>query len=103
MAYEPVLWGVAGAATATLAGIWPVRKFIQVIEAKTEMQAGSPGKLRALRGWSFIALWGLLTWYAGTVIGDWGASGDLEGALERAVLRARLIIELLALIMAADQ
>ena len=37
-----------------------------------------------------------------TIIGDWGVSGDLQGAVDRPSLRLRIIIEIAAEIADSD-
>ena len=56
-----------------------VKKLIRVHEAKHELKRGSAGFLRSVSGWSMIALWLMAVWFLATIIGDWGATGDLDG------------------------
>lgn len=81
---------------ATLLGFAPVRKLIQVQEAKHELKHGSAGFIRTTSGWFVIVLWLAFTWFGGTVLGDWWASGDLEGAIDRGWLRLQILLEILA-------
>lgn len=99
---EPYVLAAVLVAGLAVVGILPTRKLFQLLEARSEMQARSPSLLRALRGWSFIAVWAVLTWYAGSVTGDWARSGDLDGALDRAGQRAEFILQIVVLIMEAD-
>ncbi len=80
----------------TLIGIWPMRKLIVVTEAKHELKHGSAGFLRSVGGWAVIAFWLMAVWFFATIIGDWGATGDLEGALARAELRLYVLLEIAA-------
>ncbi|MCV3270952.1 hypothetical protein [Roseobacter sinensis] len=89
-------------AGATWLGISPVRRLIRIYEAKHELKHGSAGWLRSLSGWSLIALWLLATWFVATIIGDWGATGDLPGAMDRSWLRLRIILEILIAILESD-
>lgn len=98
----PWIWGLLALVAATALGAGPVRKFIEVREAQTELRRGSAGAARTVRGWSLIAVWAVATWFAGTFVGDWGATGDLDGATERAMVRLEWIVLILALIMEAD-
>ena len=77
-------------------GLPPVRKIIAVREAKHELREGSASFLRGIGGWSIIAFWIAALWFGGTIIGDWGATGDLEGAIDRSWLRLRILLEILA-------
>jgi len=83
-------------ALGTAIGIAPVRKLITVRETKHEMRQGSAGFLRGMAGWIVIALWIAAVWFFGTIIGDWAATGDLAGAVERAQLRLWILLELLS-------
>lgn len=98
----PVLAALALVACATAAGIPSVRKLITVYEAKHELRQGSAGWFRSIGGWSIIALWLMSTWFVATVIGDWGATGDLEGAIDRSWLRLRVLLEIAIALMQSD-
>lgn len=91
--YIAALW-VLG--LGTLIGIGPTRKLIAVREAKHELKQGSAGFLRGIAGWIVIALWLGAVWFFGTIIGDWAATGDLEGAIQRAELRLVVLLEILS-------
>lgn len=81
---------------STALGILPVKKLIQVREAKHELKHGSAGFIRTTSGWIVIAIWLALTWFFATILGDWWAFGDLQGAIDRAWLRLQILLELLA-------
>lgn len=81
---------------SSLVGIPMIRKLILVHEARHELRQGSAGFLRTMAGWGMILVWLLLTWFAATVLGDWGVTGDLEGAIDRSWLRLRIVLEILA-------
>ncbi|MEL6608392.1 MAG: hypothetical protein AAFO93_05725 [Pseudomonadota bacterium] len=83
-------------AFATVLGIAPTRKLIEIQEAKHELKQGSAGWLRTLAGWSLVIFWLAAVWFAGTVIGDWGRSGDIDFAMGRAMQRLAILIEILA-------
>ena len=89
-------------AVSTLVGILPARKLIMVYEAKHELKRGSAGFLRTMAGWSVIAVWLLITWFLATIIGDWNASGDLDGAIARGWVRFQVIMEILIAILESD-
>lgn len=89
-------------AASALAGVYPVRKLIQVREAKHELKHGSAGFLRTISGWSVIAIWLMAAWFFATIIGDWGATGDLSGAIDRGWLRLRILIEIAIALMESD-
>ena len=98
----PALAAFALIAFGTLAGIPAVKKLITVYEAKHELKQGSTGWLRSIGGWSIIAFWLMSTWFMATIIGDWGATGDLKGAVERSWLRLRILLEIAIALMDSD-
>ncbi|WP_299148278.1 hypothetical protein [uncultured Tateyamaria sp.] len=98
----PALAALALIAVATLVGIPTVRKLITVYEAKHELRQGSAGWFRSIGGWSIIAFWLMSTWFIATIIGDWGVSGDLEGAIDRSWLRLRILLEIAVALMESD-
>jgi len=83
-------------AVSTVLGLRPMRKLIEVKEAKHELKHGSAGFIRTTSGWFIIALWLAFTWFVATITGDWWATGDLEGAIGRAWLRLQILLEILA-------
>lgn len=83
-------------ATAAIIGLAPVKKLIQVREAKHELKHGSAGFIRTTSGWIIIALWLAFTWFIATILGDWWAFGDLERAIDRGWLRLQILLEILA-------
>ena len=87
----PVLWFLT-----TLLGVAQVKKLIQVHEGKRELKHGSAGLIRTMSGWVMIVLWGLATWFLATILGDWGTTGDLQGAIARSMNRLRILLEILA-------
>ena len=98
----PILATLILLGCATAAGIGTVKKLITVYEAKHELKQGSTGWLRSIGGWSIVAFWLMTTWFIATIIGDWGANGDLEGAIDRSWLRLRVLLEIAVAIMEAD-
>ncbi len=92
----PYIFGLILLAAATLVGIFPVTKLIQIYEGKHELKQGSSGWLRTVSGWSIIAFWIMTTWFLATILGDWSSSGDLEGAINRSWLRLRILLEIAA-------
>ena len=99
---HPIFAGLAIFAGASLVGYWPVMKLIQVYEAKHELKRGSAGFIRSISGWSVIAVWLLLTWFCATIVGDWGSTGDLDGAIARGWIRLQIVLEILAAILESD-
>ncbi|MGH1578360.1 hypothetical protein [Planktotalea sp.] len=91
--YIALLCLVLGAASL---GIYPVKKLIQVKEAKHELKHGSAGFLRTMSGWIIIALWIAAVWFFATIIGDWWAFGNLEQAIARSFHRLELLLHILA-------
>ncbi len=89
-------------ATSTAFGVPMVKKLIEVYEAKHELKRGSAGFLRTISGWSMIAMWLLAVWFLSTIIGDWGATGDLDGAIARSWLRLQIVLEIAAAVMDSD-
>lgn len=98
----PAFFALALLALSALIGMIPVKKLIQVREAKHELKQGSAGFLRTISGWTVIAFWLMGTWFFATIIGDWGATGDLEGAIARAWLRLRILLEIAAALAESD-
>lgn len=98
----PVLAGLALFATSTAIGVGMVKKLIQVREAQHELKRGSAGFLRSISGWSMIALWVLSVWFFSTIIGDWGVTGDFDGAMARSWLRLQIVLEIAAAVMDSD-
>ena len=98
----PALAALLLLACATALGVPAMRKMIVVYEAKHELKHGSAGWLRSIRGWSLVAFWLMTTWFIATIIGDWGVTGDLEGAIDRGWLRLRLLLEIALAIMESD-
>ena len=92
----PLLVAAVILGISALIGLRPVRKLIEVREAKHELKHGSAGFIRTTSGWFVIVLWLAFTWFFATVTGDWWATGDLEGAIERGWLRLRILLEILA-------
>lgn len=93
---SPVIAALALIAGSAVLGIFPVKKLIQVREAKHELKHGSAGFIRTTSGWIIIAIWLALTWFAATILGDWSVTGDLAGAIDRGWLRLQIILEILA-------
>lgn len=81
---------------ATALGAYPIKKLIDVKEAKHELKHGSAGFIRAISGWTIIAIWLCATWFFATITGDWWATGDLAGAIQRSGRRLELILHILA-------
>ena len=98
----PALAGLALVVCATAIGIPMIRKLVMVHEARHELRHGSAGFLRNLAGWSVIGFWLLATWFAATIIGDWGQTGDLDGAIARSWLRLQIVLEIVAALAQAD-
>jgi len=94
-ALGPVLATVSVIFIAASLGIYPIKKLIQVREAKHELKHGSAGFFRTMSGWIVIAIWVAATWFVATIIGDWWATGDLNGAIARSWLRLELILRIL--------
>ena len=92
----PILATLALMITATVVGVPAVVKLIKVREAKHELKHGSAGFIRSVAGWAMIAFWLMATWFVATIIGDWGVSGDLDGAIDRSWLRLRILLEIAA-------
>ena len=90
----PFTIGLALLGVSTLLGILPVRKLIEIREARHELRRGSSGFLVTVSGWAFIAFWIMAVWFGATVLGDWATHGDLAAALDRAALRLRILLEL---------
>ena len=77
-------------------GFRPVKKLIQIREAKHELKHGYAGFIRSTSGWFVIALWLAFTWFVATILGDWWATGDLQRAIDRGWLRLQNLLKILA-------
>ena len=91
----PILSTLLIVGIASLVGVQPIKKLIQVNEAKHELKHGSAGFLRTMSGWIIIVVWLMATWFFATITGDWWATGDLEGAIERGWYRLELLLIML--------
>ncbi|MEO1640715.1 MAG: hypothetical protein AAFU41_15850 [Pseudomonadota bacterium] len=92
----PYLYALGLLGMTTLLGIMPVRKLIEVREARHELKQGSAGFLRTVSGWSIILFWIAGTWFCATILGDWATYGDLDAAIDRGLIRLRILLEILA-------
>ncbi|MEO9682467.1 MAG: hypothetical protein ABJR46_18630 [Tateyamaria sp.] len=100
--FAPFLAALALAGVSTLVGMSSVKKLITVYEAKHELKQGSAGWIRSIAGWSMIAFWLMTTWFLATIIGDWGVTGDLDGAINRSWLRLRVLLEIASALASSD-
>ncbi|ASP21949.1 hypothetical protein ANTHELSMS3_03313 [Antarctobacter heliothermus] len=100
--FGPLLAALALFATATAFGMGVMRKLVQVHEARHELKQGSAGFLRTIAGWSMIGFWAMATWFFATIIGDWGVSGDLGGAVARSWLRLEILLHIASALSEAD-
>jgi hypothetical protein len=98
----PLLATLVLMAVSTLIGMFQVVKIIQIREAKHELKHGSAGFIRGIAGWSIVVIWLMAVWFCATVIGDWGATGDLEGAIERGWIRLEILLEIAAALLESD-
>ena len=89
-------------ALSTVLGMAQVAKIIKVYEARHELKHGSAGFIRSISGWSLVAFWAMAVWFVATVIGDWWVSDDLAGAMYRAWLRLRILLEIAAALGDSD-
>ncbi len=101
-AIGPLLSGLLLFAFATASGAGVIRKMVEVHEARHELKRGSAGFLRTIAGWSMIGFWGMAVWFAATIIGDWGASGDLGGAVARSWLRLEILLHIASALSDSD-
>jgi hypothetical protein len=99
----PILLSIAILFVAmTAAGVYPVLRLIRIHEAQHELKQGSASFLRSLAGWSIIAVWIGAAWFFATIIGDWAVTDDLAGAIDRAMVRLYVLLEILAMLAASD-
>ncbi|MFK7937829.1 MAG: hypothetical protein AB8B82_00500 [Roseovarius sp.] len=98
----PLIATLALFALSTALGMAQVAKLIKIHEAKHELKHGSAGFIRSIAGWSLIAFWVMGVWFLATIIGDWGTTGDLAGAVDRAWLRLRILLEIAAALAESD-
>ncbi|MFN3209575.1 MAG: hypothetical protein ACE369_11360 [Roseovarius sp.] len=89
-------------ALATMLGMAQVARIIKVYEARHELKHGSAGFIRSVSGWSLVVFWAMAVWFVATVIGDWWATEDLAGAVDRAWLRLRILLEIAAALGDSD-
>ncbi len=89
-------------ALSTLIGMSQVVKVIKIHEAKHELKHGSAGFIRSIAGWSLVAFWLMGVWFLSTIIGDWAATDDLAGAIDRGWLRLRILLEIAAALAESD-
>lgn len=102
LSISPLLAAFALFIVSTAIGVLPMRKMIEVREARHELRRGSASQIRGVAGWAVIAFWLMAVWFFATIIGDWGATGDLEGALERSYVRLRILLEIAAALGDSD-
>ncbi|WP_299030028.1 hypothetical protein [uncultured Sulfitobacter sp.] len=100
--YAPTLAALALFVVSAVIGILPMRKLIEVREAQHELRIGSASRISRMGGWAIIAFWLMAVWFFATIIGDWGATGDLDGAMDRAWLRLRILLEIAAALGDSD-
>lgn len=100
--FGPLLSMLLLFAVSTVVGMTQVAKVIKVYEAKHELKQGSAGFIRSISGWSLIVIWLGVVWFVATILGDWWVSDDLAGALARAELRFRILLEILAAVAESD-
>lgn len=81
---------------STFLGLIPVHRMIQRREAQHELRWGSASYFRRMGGLFLVFLWIITITFLSTVIGDWGATGDLDAALARAGRRIGLLIRFAA-------
>lgn len=91
----PILATLLIIGIGSVIGIHPIKKLIQVGEAKHELKQGSAGFLRTMSGWFIIVIWMAAIWFCATITGDWWATGDLGGAIERGWYRLELLLIIL--------
>lgn len=94
--FMPVLAALILLIFSTVAGLRYSRKLIEIYEAKHELKHGSAGFIRTTSGWIAIVLWLAVTWFLATILGDWWATGDVAGAIDRAWFRLAVLLEILA-------
>ena len=95
-ALGPILAAILFIGIGASLGMYPVQKLIQIQEAKHELKQGSASFFRTTAGWMVIMLWLAAIWFVMTITGDWWATGDLDGAIERSGRRLQLLLRILA-------
>ena len=99
---SPWVFGLILFLSASLIGVWPIRKLIQMREANHELKRDSAGFLRTIGGWSFVAFWVMAVWFCSTIIGDWAYNGDLDAAYQRSLNRLELLLRLAQMLAESD-
>lgn len=102
MSFEPLVATAALFALATVLGVVPVRRLIEIHEARHELRRGSVGFIRTVSGWTIIVFWLMATWFFATILGDWAHTGDFQGAVDRSWLRLRVLLEIAAALADSD-
>lgn len=80
-AFLPYLSVIVLFAAATIFGMQPIHKIIEMREARHELKQGSAGWIRSLSGWSFVAFWIVGTGAFAGFLADWAQKGDLSMAI----------------------
>lgn len=78
---------------STYLGLIPVHRMIQRREAQHELRWGY---VRRMGGLFIIFVWVITVIFLSMIIGDWGVTGDLDAALNRAGLRIGLLNKMAA-------
>jgi len=102
MSIEPFIAGLVLWGASTFVGILPVIKLINMYEAKHELRLGSAGFIRSVSGWAIIAFWLMAAWFVATILGDWATTEDLSGAIDRSLLRLRILLEIAMALAESD-
>ena len=81
---------------STYLGLIPVHRLIRRREAQHELRRGSASYFRRMGGLVVLCVWVITVFFFSTVIGDWGVTGDLDAAMERAGRRIGLLLRFIA-------
>lgn len=94
--FAPIFATLVLICVGTAVGAYPIKKLIQIKEAKHELKHGSPGFFRTMKGWVVIAIWAFAIWFFATITGDWWVTGDLDGAIARSGRRLEILLNILS-------
>ena len=87
---------------SALIGLPMVKKLIDVKEARHELKRDSTSYIIGVAGWSVTAFWLMAKWYLATILGDWMVTDDLPSAIDRALTRLWVLLQIAAELAASD-
>lgn len=98
----PILLCLPLVVISALIGMPMVKKLVQIREARHELKRNSTSYIMGIAGWSVIAFWLMATWFFATILGDWAATDDAAGAVDRSFTRLWVLLQIAAEVAAND-